>query len=182
MLKKPSSSALPEGVLVRFARRPGRAGATIACSDENERIRSAHVKPFQTAAAILFAFLLVWGAAGAQTFDADRYLGQCLKLEAGGDLTSARESCRDAPRLEPAHAAAGLALGRLELQLGNIAAAEDALRPVRDRGLPEANLLLAEAALARGDSGAAASFLAGGAPPPGEAGDMTLAARHAWLS
>lgn len=140
------------------------------------------MKPPKTSVIILLAFLLAWGAAGAQTFDAERYLGQCLKLEAGGDLTSARESCRNALRLQPDNTGAGLALGRLELQLGNIGVAEDALRPVRDRGHPEADLLLAEAALARGDAAAAASFLAGGAPPPAETGDMTLAARHAWLS
>lgn len=158
------------------------SGATIACSDKVERKRRASVKPFRIFPFLVLVSLLFGSPAAAQPFNAARYLDQCLKLEAGGDLTSARESCRNALELEPGSQEARLAAGRLELRLGSISAAEDLLMPLRSRGGgPEVNLLLAEAALERGDPATAGSFLA--AAPQLDAGDSAgLRARHAWLS
>src|SRR5699024_11869089 len=102
---------------------------------------------------LLLVVMLLAGLAGAQTFNADRYLEQCLKLAAGGDLTSARESCLNALELQPGNNEARLALGRLELRPAALGTAEDLLLPLRTRDLgPEVTLLLDEALLERCDA------------------------------
>src|SRR5690554_2881859 len=108
--------------------------------------------------------LLFSASATAQSFDGDRFLEQCLRLEAGGDYVSARESCLNALELDPSGTDILLALARLELRLGELSSAENRLLQLRAR-VPTAEpaLLLAEIALERGDMLLAESYLDGAA-------------------
>jgi cytochrome c-type biogenesis protein CcmH/NrfG len=134
------------------------------------------------AAALATLLLAVTGLGWAQNFDADRYLAQCLRFEAGGDYTSAREACRNAMQVDPDRVDVQLALARIEIALGELATAENRLTSV-DRQAPsaEASLLLARIALdeeryvdAEGRLSRAATLLE-------EQPDRALAARLAFL-
>jgi cytochrome c-type biogenesis protein CcmH/NrfG len=126
--------------------------------------------------------LAVSGLASAQNFSADRYLAQCLRFEAGGDYTSAREACRNAMQVDPDRSDVQLALARIEIELGELASAESRLRTVnRQAPSAEASLLLARIALdeeryldAEGPLDRAAALLE-------EQPDRALAARLAFL-
>lgn len=86
------------------------------------------------ARALFGLVLLALSASGAaQNFDANRYFEQCLRFEAGGDLTLARESCNNALQVNPGLTAASLSLGRIELALGNYGRAEGLLNGVRNQ-------------------------------------------------
>lgn len=92
---------------------------------------------------------LTSGLVTAQGFSADRYLDQCLRFEAGGDYTSAREACRNAMQVDDERADVQLALARIEVTLGEYATAETRLiNLTRDTPSAEASLLLARIALA----------------------------------
>lgn len=103
---------------------------------------------------LLLAMLMLAGAfvasiAAAQGFDENRYYQQCLLFEARGDLENAKLACLNALQVRPGFADADLALARVELQLGEVASAEQRLRRVQnliDDAWPM--VLLAEAALA----------------------------------
>lgn len=96
----------------------------------------------------LLAILNAVTPALAQPTVANRYHQQCLRLEASGDLINARQSCLNALAADSAHTGAALALGRIELALGNLTAAESRLQEVRRRA-PNAEvfILLAEVSL-----------------------------------
>ena len=88
------------------------------------------------------------------------YYQQCLRFEALGDLQTARQSCLNALELNASSVDTKLALARLELALGNAAAAETHLNEILAQTLSaEPHVLLAEAALAEGRTEAAAGFL-----------------------
>lgn len=104
--------------------------------------------------------LLSWGA--GQRFDANVYYQQCLRLEDGGDLQTALQSCRNALTLDPTLTDAELSLARLEVALGQYASAERRLQGLRERvNSAEPHLLLAEIALAERRFAAAESHLHG---------------------
>lgn len=102
----------------------------------------------------------VLSASVAQTFSANLYYRQCLRFEALGDLETARQSCLNALELNASSVDAKLALARVELALGNVAAAEARLNEIRNQTeSAEPYVLLAEAALSERRFGAAESFL-----------------------
>ncbi len=110
---------------------------------------------------VSFAFAaLVLGLAAAQVFSPDAYYQQCLRFEAGGDLGTARQNCLNALELDADLTEASLALARIELALGNVAAAEARLGQIssQDSG-PELYVLLAEAALLSGRNAEAEEHL-----------------------
>lgn len=109
----------------------------------------------------------VCGSALAQSFSHDTYYRQCLRFEAAGDLDTARQSCLTALRADPDSRDTMLALARIELGLGEHAAAASRLQTVERlaRGGsgatdPEPVLLLATIALEEGRLAEAASALA----------------------
>ena len=111
------------------------------------RRRSHRFPVFLTLALMAIA----WSAAIAQgqAFSSERYLQECLRFEAGGDLGTARGSCLNALEIAPDLVDAQLALARIEFGLGDLASAESRL--VRIRGqVPGAEpaVLLAEIAFA----------------------------------
>ena len=79
------------------------------------------------------AALLLLATAWAQTFSSERFYEECLRFEAGGDLTTARQSCLNALQVDAQRADAQLALGRIEFALGELPAAESRLKRVRPR-------------------------------------------------
>lgn len=92
---------------------------------------------------------LATGLVTAQGFSSDRYLQQCLRFEAGGDYTSAREACRNAMQIDDERTDVQLALARVEVALGEYATAETRLITlIRTTPSAEASLLLARIALA----------------------------------
>ena len=101
----------------------------------------------------LAVLAIAWSAAIAhgQAFSATRYLEECLRFEAGGDLGTARGSCLNALEISPGLVDAQLALARIEFGLGELASAESRLVRIRDRVTgAEPVVLLAEIAFASG--------------------------------
>ena len=113
------------------------------------RGRARRTRPAAWRIALLTAVVTLWAAGSAQTFSADRFLEECLRFEAGGDLTTARQSCLNALEVDAQRVDAQLALGRIEFGLGELGAAESRLLRVRPRlEGPEVDVLLAELLLA----------------------------------
>lgn len=132
------------------------------------------------AASIVTASL---GTASAQNFDADRYLGQCLRFETGGDYTSAREACRNAMQIDDERTDVQLALARVEVALGELATAETRLIGLtRADPSAEASMLLAQIAIAEERFAAAESRLAQAREQLVAAPDRALSAQHAYLT
>ena len=89
--------------------------------------------------------LLASIAWSAQVFSSDRYYQQCLGFEAGGDLTTARQSCLSALEVDGSRTDVQLALGRIEFALGELGSAESRLTRVRPQlEGAEVDVLLAE--------------------------------------
>ena len=144
--------------------------------------RAAQSYGRQLVSLLLLAFSLLLPAASAQAFDGARFLEQCLRLEAGQDYVSARESCLNALQLNPDDTTALLALARIEIQLGQLGSAEDRLLQLRSRvDSAEPALLLAETALARGDLALAESHLDSARQQLSRSPDPLLAARRSYL-
>ncbi len=130
--------------------------------------------------ALLLFTISAWGS--AQNFDGDRFVQQCLRLEAGGDYVSARESCLNALELDPSGTDTLLALARLEIRLGELSSAENRLLQLRARvATAEPALLLAEVALERDDALLAESYLQSAQQQLATNPNAELAARHSWL-
>jgi tetratricopeptide (TPR) repeat protein/membrane protease YdiL (CAAX protease family) len=131
---------------------------------------------------VLAVLLCLLPAAAAQTFDPDRYHRQCLAFEQGGDYETARESCLNALAADPNHHPARLSLARIELALGNLGAAENALRQLgTGMTAAEPQLLLAEL-LIRGERfPEAEAALAEAGRRIRAGGELALAGRHAFL-
>ncbi len=128
--------------------------------------------------ALVIALVAIASTAFAQGFDENRYFEQCLRFEAGGDLETARLACLNALQVRPDFAAAELALGRIELALGDVASAEQRLRRVRNRiDDAEPVVLLAEAALAAGRPVDAAGLLSEARAMLAERGNRELEGR-----
>jgi tetratricopeptide (TPR) repeat protein len=128
--------------------------------------------------------VLAWfsSPAGAQTFSFDRYYLECLSFEAGGDLTTARQSCLNAIEVDPDRAEAQLALGRVEFALGDLAAAETRLTRVRPRlEGAEADVLLAEITLASDRVFEAEAYVASARAELAERPDVDLEGRLAYV-
>lgn len=118
----------------------------------------------------------------AQNFDGARFLDQCLRLEAGQDYVSARESCLNALELSPNDADTLLALARLEIRLDELSSAENRLLQLRARvATAEPAILLAEIALLRNDLVLAESYLDGARQQLASSPNAELSARHAYL-
>ncbi len=131
---------------------------------------------------MLLLLALLPATAFAQNFDGARFLDQCLRLEAGGDLISARESCLNALELDGSNSDALLALARLEIRLGDLSSAENRLLQLRARVVSaEPALLLAEIALERNDRVMAESYLGSAASQLVNTPNAELEARQAWL-
>ncbi len=93
----------------------------------------------------LVTLVALLASAQAQVFSAERYLQECLRFEAGGDLSTARQSCLNALQADPRSLGAELALARIDTALGEYAAAETRLNRIRAQvGTPEPTVLLAE--------------------------------------
>jgi tetratricopeptide (TPR) repeat protein len=130
----------------------------------------------------LATLLCLLPIASAQTFDPDRYHRQCLAFEQGGDYETARESCLNALAADPAHRPARLSLARIELALGNLAAAENALRQLGSGvGTAEPQLLLAEVLIRSERFPEAESALEEAGRRIAARGERAFAGRHAFL-
>lgn len=142
------------------------------------------VSPARLLLGSAFVLLLALvGTAIGQGFDADRYLGQCLRFEAGRDYVSAREACRNALQIDPDLVEADLALARIEVELGELASSESRLRRLlAQTQSAEPAMLLAQVMLTDGRLPEAASYLADARVRLGEGADRALRARLAYLS
>ncbi|MEX2535000.1 MAG: tetratricopeptide repeat protein [Trueperaceae bacterium] len=143
-----------------------------------------HPLPWRSCLLLAALLLLVAtpSASAAQIFDSGRYLRNCLEFERGGDYETARQSCLNALASEPGLPMAHLALGRIELALGNLAAAESELRQARSRvGGAEPQLLLAEVYIRAKRFGEAESTLTEAAQRLTGEGGRSWAAQHAYL-
>lgn len=131
----------------------------------------------------IVAVLLPPGTALAQNFDGARFLDQCLRLEAGGDYVTARESCLNVLQLEASNTEAILALARIEIELGNISSAQSRLQQVRARvATAEPALLLADIAIRMGRLDEAESHLSSARSQLASQPNNELAARHAFMT
>jgi tetratricopeptide (TPR) repeat protein len=121
-------------------------------------------------------------SAFGQAFSADRYLQECLRFEAGGDLTTARGSCLNALEVDADLAEAHLALARIEIGLGELASAESRLLRVRGQiAGAEPAVLLAEVTFASGRVDEAAAHAATARSLLAEQPDLALSGRLAYL-
>lgn len=110
---------------------------------------SAFGQPARLLALVVFVATTLAASAQAQVFSAERYLQECLRFEAGGDLSTARESCLNALQVDPRLVGAELALARLEFASGDLGAAETRLNRIRTQvASAEPSVLLAEITLA----------------------------------
>jgi len=143
--------------------------------------RRSHRFPVLRTLALL---AIAWSAATAQgqAFSSDRYLEQCLRFEAGGDLGTARGSCLNALEIEPDLVDAQLALARIEFGLGELASAESRLLQIRGR-VPGAEpaVLLAEIAFASERVDEAAAQTATARSLLAQQDDLGFRARVAYL-
>ncbi|MFN2322283.1 MAG: tetratricopeptide repeat protein [Trueperaceae bacterium] len=143
--------------------------------------RRSHRFPVLRTLALL---AIAWSAATAQgqAFSSDRYLEQCLRFEAGGDLGTARGSCLNALEIEPDLVDAQLALARIEFGLGELASAESRLQQIRGR-VPGAEpaVLLAEIAFASERVDEAAAQTATARSLLAQQDDLGFRARVAYL-
>lgn len=133
----------------------------------------------------LFALLTIvtmLTSAQAQVFSAERYLQECLRFEAGGDLSTARESCLNALQADPRSLGAELALARIDTALGEYAVAETRLNRIRAQlETPEPWVLLAEITFATDRFAEAAGHVARARRELAAGPDAALGARIAYL-
>lgn len=133
-------------------------------------------------AALLF-LLLAAGPVAAQSFSADRYYEQCLRFEAGGDLESARESCRNALEVAPERMDALLVIARIDVELDELSQAETALLKVRNKlATAEPLVLLAEIMLRQQRLAEAEGYLVAAEQRLLSNHSSALAARTAFLT
>jgi tetratricopeptide (TPR) repeat protein/membrane protease YdiL (CAAX protease family) len=97
--------------------------------------------------AVLCSLVSLLPSVYAQRTNPNTYYQQCLKFEAGNDLTTAAQNCRNALELDPNYKDATIALARILLAQGNPAEAQSLLSDVRGSNNPEVNLLLADIAI-----------------------------------
>jgi tetratricopeptide (TPR) repeat protein/membrane protease YdiL (CAAX protease family) len=132
---------------------------------------------------VLLALASAAGLSLAQEFSPHRYLDQCLRFEAAGDLDSARESCLNALEVNSSLTEALLATARIELALGDPAAAETRLLRIRNSvASAEPLLLLAEIALQRNELDLAEGYLTSAETQLAGNYNNELAARQAFLT
>lgn len=124
---------------------------------------------------------LTLASAQAQVFSAERYLQECLRFEAGGDLTTARQSCLNALEVDRRLVGAELALARIDAASGDVGAAESRLNRIRNQVVgAEPSVLLAEIALAGERYEEAAGLLARARRELAATPDGALSARVAF--
>jgi len=134
----------------------------------------------RTAAALVAAWLA--SIAWAQVFSSERYYQQCLGFEAGGDLTTARQSCLSALEVDADRSDVQLALGRIEFALGELGSAESRLLRVRPQVEgAEVDVLLAEILVAADRPEEAHAFVASARSKLQQRPDVRLTARLAFL-
>ncbi len=130
----------------------------------------------------LLALVALLASAQAQVFSAERYLQECLRFEAGGDLSTARQSCLNALQADPRSLGAELALARIDTALGEYATAETRLNRIRAQvGTPEPTVLLAEITFASERFDEASGHLARARSQLVASPDAALGARVAYL-
>ncbi len=95
--------------------------------------------------AVAFALVGAGVFSQAQRTNPAAYYQQCLKFEAGNDLTTAAQNCRNALELDPAYTDATIALARILVAQGNTGEARSQLSGLGSN--PEVSLLLADIAL-----------------------------------
>ncbi len=133
-------------------------------------------------ALVIAAFAALAPVAQAQVFSATRYLEECLRFEAGGDLSTARQSCLNALQADPRSLQAELALARIDAALGELGAAETRLNRIRTQiGTPEPTVLLAEVTFAGERYEEAFGHLARARSELAASPDSALTARVAFL-
>jgi tetratricopeptide (TPR) repeat protein len=107
--------------------------------------------------AVAFTLLSVGFFSQAQRTDPASYYRQCLKFEAGNDLTTAAQNCRNALELNPNYTDAKIALARILVAQGDIGEARSQLSGLGNN--PEVSLLLADIALQNSQLDEAASHI-----------------------
>lgn len=138
--------------------------------------------PVRAVALLAMLGMLLASAAHAQAFSSDRYLQECLRFEAGGDHGTARQSCLNALQAEPGMLAAELALGRIEIELGELGSAQTRLNRIRRQVEgPEPIVLLAEIAFLSEAFEEAAGLAATAAAALARDVNLELSARVAFL-
>jgi tetratricopeptide (TPR) repeat protein len=157
-----------------------------ASTSKRARVSSAAGVPYGgrwwAAVAVWLLFTGALAPARAQAFSFERYYLECLSFEAGGDLTTARQSCLNALEVDAQRAEAQLTLGRIEFALGELAAAETRLTRVRTRlAGAEADVLLAEVTLASSRIDEAESYVAAARTKLAQSPDRDLEARIAYV-
>jgi hypothetical protein len=126
--------------------------------------------------------VLLASIAWAQVFSSERYYQQCLGFEAGGDLTTARQSCLSALEVDGDRTDVQLALGRIEFALGELGSAESRLMRLRSQlEGAEVDVLLAEILVAGDRADEARSFVSSARSKLQQRPDLRLAARLAFL-
>jgi tetratricopeptide (TPR) repeat protein/membrane protease YdiL (CAAX protease family) len=95
--------------------------------------------------AVAFCLVSAGVLSQAQLTNPEAYYQQCLKFEAGNDLTTAAQNCRNALELDPSYTDATIALARILVAQGNIGEARSQLSGLGSN--PEVSLLLADIAL-----------------------------------
>jgi tetratricopeptide (TPR) repeat protein len=95
--------------------------------------------------AVAFCLVSAGVLSQAQRTNPAAYYQQCLKFEAGNDLTTAAQNCRNALELDPTYTDATIALARILVAQGNIGEARSQLSGLGNN--PEVSLLLADISL-----------------------------------
>ncbi len=108
---------------------------------------------------VAFCFVTAGLFSQAQRTNPNAYYQQCLKFEAGNDLTTAAQNCRNALELDPKYNDAKIALARILVAQGNTGEAQSLLNDVGGANNPEVSLLLADIALKNQQYSEAASHV-----------------------
>jgi tetratricopeptide (TPR) repeat protein/membrane protease YdiL (CAAX protease family) len=131
--------------------------------------------------AVSFCLLSAGLLSQAQRTNPNAYYQQCLKFEAGNDLTTAAQNCRNALELDPNYRDAKIALARILVAQGSTGEAQSLLNDVRGANNPEVNLLLAEIALQGNQLDEASGYIRSAQGALADAANAQLEARAYFL-
>jgi tetratricopeptide (TPR) repeat protein len=129
--------------------------------------------------AVAFCLVTAGLLSQAQRTNPAAYYQQCLKFEAGNDLTTAAQNCRNALELDPRYNDAKIALARILVAQGDLGEARTQLSGLGSN--PEVSLLLADIALQNSQLDEAAGHIRTAQGLLAEAANAPLEARAYFL-